>query len=161
VNLREGLEVKKLIAASAVFVLAGVAGPAAAHSATPSHSSKVHTKLSPSKNVKPGTKLKLTGSKTIKNSNFSCLLVILHHNTAGAGTAYLASAVSTKSNKKGTFKCAVTFKPFTGLDNNNKTVACPPTKAEKKQGYSCAVAYYDTSTTNMKPDGYVKFTAKK
>jgi hypothetical protein len=159
VTFVEGLGLNKLVAASAVCLVVGVAAPAYAHPAAPS---KNHAKvsLSPHKNVKPGTKITLTGTKGLKRTGYSCLLVILHHNTAGQGTANLISIVKTNSNNKGAFKCKVSYKPFSGFDAG-KTVYCPPTKAEAKQGYSCAVAYFDSATSGKKSAGYAKFTAKK
>jgi hypothetical protein len=152
---------KKLIAATAVCVVAGIAGPAYAHTPTPSaHKNKPNATLSPSKGVKTGTAIHVKGTHGLKNTGYSCIQVILHHNTAGEGTANLTSIVSTTSNKKGAFKCTEVFKPFTGLDGST-SVACPPTKAEAKQGYSCAVGYFDSATSGNKSAGYTKFTAKK
>jgi hypothetical protein len=152
--------VKKLIAASAVCLVAGVAGPAYAHTAAQgAHKVKVDASVSPSSGVKTGGKLVLTGKHGLKSTSYNCLLVIVHHSTAGQGTANLTSIVQVNSNSKGTFKCTETFKPFSGIDAG-KTVNCPTTKAQAKKGYSCAVAYYDSATTGKKSDGFAKFTAK-
>jgi hypothetical protein len=151
---------KKLIAAAAVCAVAGIAGPAYATHAPSAHKNKPSATLSPSKGVKSGTAIHVTGTHGLKNTSYSCIQVILHHNTAGQGTANLTSIVSTKSNKKGTFKCTEVFHPFSGLDGT-KSVKCPPTKAEAKKGYSCAVGYFDSGTSGKKSAGYTKFKAKK
>lgn len=152
---------KKLIASAAVCVVAaGIAGPAYAHSPIPSaHKNKPSATLTPSTGVTSGTAIHVVGKHGLKKTGYSCIQVILHHNTAGQGTANLTSIVTTTSNKNGAFKCTEVFHPFTGLDKS-KTVSCPPTKAEAKHGYSCAVAFFDSATSGKKSAGYARFKAK-
>jgi hypothetical protein len=151
---------KKFIAIAAVCAVAGIAGPANAHTPTSSaHKNKPSATLSPSKGVSTGTAMHLSATGGLKKTAYSCIQVIVHHKTAGQGTANLTSIVSTTSNNKGAFKCTETFKPFSGIDNG-ATVHCPTTKKEAKQGYSCAVAYFDSATSGKKSTGFVKFKAK-
>lgn len=144
------------------LLAAGAAAPALGGTAHPTHPShpaaaKVfHSSVKPNKHVKPGTTLKLTSTKAKRKTNYTCVLIVIKGSTYGADTATIKPV---KSNKHGHVSCTQTYQPYT--TNYGKTLHCPPTRSERRKGYSCAVSLADSATSGQQSASVAKFTAKK
>src|SRR5579875_667905 len=122
-----------LAAGAAAPALGGAAQPShAAHPAHPAAAKVFRSSVKPNKNVKPGTTLKLTSSHAKRNTAYSCVLIVIKGSTYGADTSTIKPA---QSNRHGHVSCTQTYRPYT--TNYGKTLHCPPTRSERRKGYSC------------------------
>lgn len=143
-----------LAAGAAAPALGGAAHPA--HASHPSAAKVFRSSVKPNKNVKPGTTLKLTSSHAKRSTAYSCVLIVIKGSTYGADTSTIKPA---QSNRHGHVTCTQKYQPYT--TNYGKTLHCPPTRSERRKGYSCAVSLADSATQGQKSASVAKFTAKK
>lgn len=144
-----------------VLLAAGFAAPALGGStqqARPTTAKVFASTVKPNKNVGPGTTLRVTSSLAKRNTDYFCILIVLHGSNYGANINTLKSV---KSNSYGHVSCSQTFQPFTVKDTKNKTRHCPTTAAEKAAGFSCAVSLADQKTSGQTSASVAKFTAHK
>ena len=144
-----------------VLLVAGLAAPAlggSAQQARPSAAKVFTSTVKPNTNVGPGTTLRTTSNAAMKNTNYFCILIVLHGANYGANINTLKSV---KSNQYGHVACSQTFKPFTVTDQKNKTRHCPTTAADRTAGFSCAVSLADQQTSGQTSASVAKFTAHK
>lgn len=137
-------------ALAAAVTLPAMAGPA--------NHSVASTKQFPSTltphSVKPGQTLTLKGHGAKKNTNYSCVLVVIK------GSNYTIGPIkNVKSTKKGKVTCKVTYHPYTAMSlTGGKSHHCPLSKADKKAHWRCGVA---VSTTDKSSATIQYFTTKK
>lgn len=141
-------------------LLAGaIAAPAlgaAAHPAAPTAAKVFASTATPHTNVGPGTVIHVTSNYAMKNTNYFCVMIVLHGSNYGAN---INSLKSVKSNSRGHVACSQTFKPFTVKDKNNVTRHCPTWARDRRAGFSCAVSLADQSTSGQTSASVAKFTA--
>lgn len=143
-------------------LLAGaVAAPALgapAHPAAPSTAKVFTSTATPNKNIGPGTIIKVTSNYAMKNTNYFCVMIVLHGGNYGANVNTLKSV---KSNSRGHVACSQTFKPFTVTDQKGVKRHCPTWRVDKNAGFSCAVSLADQQTSGQTSASVAKFTAHR
>jgi hypothetical protein len=158
---------KIAIAGAGLCIAAGaIAGPVAAVSAHPSAPAKqiVHglkIKASHTKNVKPGQKVVLKVSKAGAGASYYCLEAAGIPGSKTKIAAYQGTLSLPNASAKGTFTCAIKYVHFTAkLVGGGGKASCPPTKAEKKKGYSCLISVADAASKGKKHSATVTFSTK-
>jgi hypothetical protein len=131
---------------------------AAGHPAAPAGAKVFTSTATPNSNVGPGTVIHVTSNAAMPNTNYFCVMIVLHGPNYGADVNTLKSV---KSNAKGHVACAQTFKPFTVKDQKNVTRHCPTWARDKAAGFSCAVSLADQQTSGQTSASVAKFTAHK
>jgi len=143
-------------------LLAGaIAAPAlgaAAHPAAPAAAKVFASTATPHTNVGPGTVIHVTSIYAMKNTNYFCVMIVLHGANYGANVSSLKSV---KSSSRGHVACSQTFKPFTVTDRKGVKRHCPTWARDKAAGFSCAVSLADQSTSGQTSASVAKFTAHK
>lgn len=124
------------------MALAGAAAPAAlAQGHTPhAKAAKPKVTVSPSK-PKVNDTVTAHGSGFAKNQSLVCLLSLYKKGVKLTSSAADLNTANTdlKSNSKGKVTCQQIFIKFTGNGKYSK-YHCPPTKKNRKQGWTCGVA---------------------
>jgi hypothetical protein len=145
------------IGAAASICLAGVGAPAAmavTHSAH--HAAKFKATVTPAK-PKSGQPIVVKASGLQKKASYYCLLALAHKGVTGnASTANTQSLVTVKTNAAGKVTCKNIFLPFKGTWKGKKH-SCPPTKADKKSGWGCGVAFASVKGHNFVGTAKFKF----
>jgi hypothetical protein len=119
------------------------------------------TTLKQCSGVKSGTTLVATGTHTLKNTKFYCVLSVLKLTKGGSiAAADAVSVVSPTSNSKGKVVCKIKYHPFTGLAGTTPHT-CPLSKKDAKAHWFCAVALADQASTGAKAASYAGFSVKK
>lgn len=133
------------VAAAGSAIVAAATFPAVAGTSAPAKTKQFPSSVSPSKGVTPGTVLHVKGRHAKKNTDYACILIVLHGSNYGYN---LGSYKTVTSNAHGKVKCDQTFQPYTVSDTKGKTRHCPTTKKERKHGFRCAVAISTTDKTS-------------
>ena len=122
------------IAATASIAVAGISAPLA------EASGGLHVTVSPTKPA-VGQTVKIKGTGAIKNyKHYICILAIDKPGvTPGASLGDINDNVNASSNAQGVVRCKLPFLPFKGI-YKGKSISCPPTKAQKRQGWYCGAA---------------------
>jgi outer membrane scaffolding protein for murein synthesis (MipA/OmpV family) len=153
-NLVVAVGVSGLLAGAIAAPALGAAG----HPSAPAAAKVFTSTATPNTHVGPGTVIHVTSNGAMKNTNYFCVMIVLHGGNYGANINTLKSV---KSNNRGHVACSQTFKPYTVTDQKNKTRHCPTTAADKAAGFSCAVSLADQSTSGQTSASVAKFTAHK
>lgn len=151
------------VAAASVMVVAaaaGIAGSAGAVQTKDATIGKVFkTTLTPKTGIHTGTVLTLKGTKALKNTAYYCVMTSAKDGVSAPDVKHMQVV---KSNAKGAISCKIKFAPFTGTgDSDNKKHSCPPSPADKKAGFKCAIAFADQATIGAMSAGAQYFTATK
>jgi hypothetical protein len=127
------------IGAAASICLVGAGAPAAL--ATTHHpAAKFSATVTPTK-PKSGQAIVGKATGAAKKAQYYCLLTLDHKGiTFGASLADTASLVTVNSNSAGKITCKSLFLPFKGTYKGKKH-SCPPTKADKKAGWTCGLSF--------------------
>lgn len=142
------------VAASACAIATAAAIPATAGVAHhPASKGTFKSTISPNP-VHSGQTLTLKGSGALKNTSYTCVIVVIKGKNYGLAPGSLTPV---KSNSKGKVTCKHTFTSFSA-SVGGKTRHCPLTKADKKAGFQCGMA---VSTADQKSNTISYFTAKK
>ena len=139
-----------LATAAAAPALGGVSHPAKA---------KVFASTAKPNPAKIGQKVTLSSTKAMKSTAYDCVETVIK----GAEYTYDANTItSATSNSKGDLKCTITATKFTDpvVSGGHGNLSCPPTKAEKKKGFSCAVSAADAATQGQTSASVAKFAVK-
>ncbi|HTR70115.1 MAG TPA: hypothetical protein VMH41_07785, partial [Mycobacteriales bacterium] len=122
------------------MALAGAAAPAAlaqGHTPHAKASAGLKVSVSPSK-PKSGDTVHATLSGGKKGVNYVCVFTTFKKGTSlGASDAYTNSAQTNIKAKHGKAHCSFVFLPFKVPAGHS----CPPSKADKKKGWKCGVAF--------------------
>jgi len=138
------------------LLVGAVTAPALGAAAHPSAAKVFASTATPNKNVGPGTVIHVASNAAMPNTNYFCVMIVLHAANYGANVSTLKSV---KSNSRGHVACAQTFKPFKVTDQNNVTRHCPTWRKDKIAGFSCAVSLADQQTSGQTSASVARFTA--
>jgi hypothetical protein len=153
----KGSRMKKTAAVIGAAGLCLAAGMAPALGASSVHHFK--TVASPS-TVKVGQTVTAKGKGAIKGATYYCVLTLENPHVSGGQTlASIPSLKYPKASKSGAISCSQKLVKFVG-HNGSKAYNCPPTKAQKKAGWSCAVAFADQKTMGKKSLSVAPFKTK-
>lgn len=131
------------LAAATGIAVAGLSAPLA------QASSGLHVTVSPAKPA-VGQTVKIHATGAIKNyKHYICILAIDKPGVKpGASLGDIADNVDASSNAKGVINCQLPFLPFKGT-YKGQSISCPPTKAQKKQGWYCGAAIANLNNHNQ------------
>lgn len=151
---------KKLFAIAAIGMLIAAMGAGAADAGSTKY---FHSTVSPSTAVKSGTVLTSKATGATPNTAYYCVIAAYSTKNGGVSAPDNATLKVVKTNKKGQATCKVTYHPFKGTDNNGdgKTHGCPVSKANKKAGWKCGVAWADQATIGGLSESIAPFTPVK
>jgi hypothetical protein len=152
-------------AAAAPAAIAHPGSHAAAHKAAAASPKIFKSKVKPSKNVKVGKKVTITGTHALKSTKYYCAEVISNGNRAETAEDIKNIAI-VKSTAAGKVVCKLPVKAYhQKIAATGKTVHCPTTAADRRAKYSCGFAFANYAKTlakiGAKSISLAKFTAKK
>jgi hypothetical protein len=144
--------------ALAVAASAAAAISLGAATAPLAQASGLHVTVSPTK-PKPGQTVtaKLTGGA--HKAKYYCIMGVEKAGTTpGVNSADVSSLQTLTTNSHGAATCHQVFFKFTVKEKyKGKAVSCPPSKAEKKAGFKCGVAFANVKNHKQFSFGVFKF----
>jgi hypothetical protein len=150
------------IGAAAAICLAGVGAPAAVAVTHSPHVASAPSKAKFKATVKPakpraGQTIIAHATGAQKNAKYYCLLALYHKGITGnANSAVTGSLITVKAGAAGKITCKNIFLPFKRSWKGKKH-SCPPTKADKKAGWGCGLAFASVKGHNFAGTAVFKF----